>query len=1398
MFTRHHDLRPSSPRPAGRPGLVAAVLAVLAATVLPAGSGHGMPPPGPGNTRGLPESVRRKLVADPDLFYPRKGFRNVIERQKESRREIRAELLRNGLAPSAADMEVNSRITVTRFCPVLCGLYTDKPSPDWPVADLVDQLFSLDYGQTNTLGQPGSMREHYRDMSYGTFDLQGGVFGWFPVPEARAYYASDDNGLGTDRAVGETGAFIRHTLQSSDGTVDFRTYDNDGPDNIPDSGDDDGYVDLVMFVHPNSGGECGDDDIWSHSFVYSGWAQHNSQPFFTNDIGHDGQPIKVDDYVIMPAISCTSGGRIEIGVFSHEFGHALGLPDLYDRTAVDPAGAVTSGGMGLYCLMAAGSYGGDFGHPEVPTQMCAWSKESLGWLQPHEIICDESRSLYYLGDAPDAAKLWTGGDYATGEWFLVENRQKKDWDRYLSGDGFLITHIDNNVTTQNDEPCPTGNPCLAGHYQVMVVEADNTWEMQGPNPNIAGPWFGEPTDFFNAANNATWNDLTLPSSRNHTGGLTGVSVENIGPSGLKMMADFSVGLTCSPTPSLAVVNTRITGGCDLVGFLDPGETVSLGVTIRNQPTAAAATAITGTLTSLTPGVSVVDGSVGFPSLSGGKFGTTIVPFRVLASGAVACTTTATLRLSLAAAGGYAVSQDFTVPLATDSLFVPINPFEDTIEGPTDNGWHHRADVNSDDWTRSTNGNHTLGAVPGHSWFSAAPATGKDVSLLPPAIIPSATTVLSFWHRYDTEDDWDGCLLELSTDAGDTWIDVGDLTDVGYDDAVMVNPQSTISGRRCWNGLSDQFPLFQQVTLNLGPYAGLPCQLRFRLATDLSTTGTTPLTGWNIDDFNVTNAQILRQVCEATPLCTDQETAAPLFAGLDSATNPNTSSCDAVDLKWSAATDASPPVSYLVYASTTSPVPLTTPVASTTALKYRVTGLAPGATWRFVVRARDAQGNVDANTVERSVTLSCDLPVLDIASTALTPVDECDDDGRPDNTETFALSVILRNTSFSNASGVSAVLRDDSGNFTVPVANAAFGAIEARHDGAADHPFEFIVTGNTLCQATGRLALDITAAGGYAVTRTVELLLESDESLVDVDYVTDVESPPAAPLTHSAEDGADAWAIVTSDAFSPTHSWFHPDAGSVTNSALVSPPLYVSANSVLSFRHRFVLEEGYDGAVLEVSTDGGNAWTDIGASYNSMQEPLGPVFGSPFQPGKAYWSGDSGGWLLESINLGSMTSALGEPHYAGRTVLVRWRIGCDDTNTSAPFVGWWIDDIVLTNTRVSTLSCDATPSCAISGAPESPKPPVATVLNQNRPNPVRGSTSISFVVAPGDAGPVRLNVYDVTGRRIRGLLDGPRDAGAFESAWDGTDDAGRRVPPGIYFYELVAGGHRQVRKLMIAD
>ena len=95
------------------------------------------------------------------------------------------------------------------------------------------------------------------------------------------------------------------------------------------------------------------------------------------------------------------------------------------------------------------------------------------------------------------------------------------------------------MLTQNDEACPGGNPCPAAHYQVMVIEADNQWEMQTAAPPVLGPWFGEADGLLQRREQRQLGrSSTCPRRRDHAACHTGVSVHNIGPSGDKMFAEL--------------------------------------------------------------------------------------------------------------------------------------------------------------------------------------------------------------------------------------------------------------------------------------------------------------------------------------------------------------------------------------------------------------------------------------------------------------------------------------------------------------------------------------------------------------------------------------------------------------------------------------------------------------------------------------------------------------------------------------------------------------------------------------------------------------------------------------------------------------------------------------------
>ncbi|MBZ0252373.1 MAG: M6 family metalloprotease domain-containing protein, partial [Candidatus Methylomirabilis sp.] len=325
------------------------------------------------------------------------------------------------------------------------------------------------------------------------------------------YYEGGCNGL---CGAGKVKTLITESVAALDAGVDFGAYDNDGPDGVPNSGDDDGYVDFVAFVHAEAGGECGGANVWSHRFSLSGWGVWNGVA--TDDARAGGGFVRIDDYVIQPALACGGVDMIEIGVFSHEFGHAFGLPDLYDTDG-------SSNGAGEWDLMASGSWGGNGYTPESPSHMSAWSKAFLGWVEPLEM--DVSQAAAQVPDAETyaaALKVPFGAGVDADEYFLIENRRKIGFDASLRTGGLLIWHVDddrwggpgssNNANTRECEDGPVNGPCADGmHYTLALEQADGRYDLEGDvNRSDSG-------DPFRAGLNDAFGADTTPWSRPYSG-----------------------------------------------------------------------------------------------------------------------------------------------------------------------------------------------------------------------------------------------------------------------------------------------------------------------------------------------------------------------------------------------------------------------------------------------------------------------------------------------------------------------------------------------------------------------------------------------------------------------------------------------------------------------------------------------------------------------------------------------------------------------------------------------------------------------------------------------------------------------------------------------------------------
>lgn len=91
-------------------------------------------------------------------------------------------------------------------------------------------------------------------------------------------------------------------------------------------------------------------------------------------------------------------------------------------------------------------------------------------------------------------------------------------------------------------------------------------------------------------------------------------------------------------------------------------------------------------------------------------------------------------------------------------------------------------------------------------------------------------------------------------------------------------------------------------------------------------------------------------------------------------------------------------------------------------------------------------------------------------------------------------------------------------------------------------------------------------------------------------------------------------------------------------------------------------------------------------------------------------------------------------------------------------------------------------------------PSSFTLSQNSPNPFNAATQIVFDLPGGETRPGRLELFNILGQKIKTLIDEPLPGNRYRVEWDGTDEAGRRVASGIYFYRITSD-QRQITKRM---
>ena len=260
-------------------------------------------------------------------------------------------------------------------------------------------------------GATGSARDYYYDNSHGEFEPVFDVYG--PVRASKSYSDYGMSDYASAKAVIEGCRLL-------DDQVDFSRYDEDG----------DGQVDMVLMYYAGYGEADSPygDTIWPH--------ESNLETLGLGPVTLDG--VQLNTYACTNELNYSNGTKdtlCGIGTACHEFGHALGLPDLYDTNGESNGQA---GGMYSYSLMCMGMYNNS---GRTPPYFGFEERLLLGWVKESDFREFDETGTYTLPPVNELVVYRTYTDM-NGEYFLYENRTKTGWDRFIPEEGLIVCHVD--------------------------------------------------------------------------------------------------------------------------------------------------------------------------------------------------------------------------------------------------------------------------------------------------------------------------------------------------------------------------------------------------------------------------------------------------------------------------------------------------------------------------------------------------------------------------------------------------------------------------------------------------------------------------------------------------------------------------------------------------------------------------------------------------------------------------------------------------------------------------------------------------------------------------------------------------------------------------------------------
>jgi immune inhibitor A len=353
-------------------------------------------------------------------------------------------------------------------------------------------------------GSNKSMRDYYLEASWNQLDITGQVNNqWCSATGKRKDYVDE---IPVNRHYPHAQKLVEETVLQAkkQGNIDFNEFAQEGK------------IDILIVVYSGAG-----LDTKLNIKYIRPHQDRLPQPLEVQD------GVWVDKYCLVSELPFD-----DLGCYCHEVGHILGLPDLY-KEGYSPV-------VGSWCLMAIGDHNDNGKSPAHPS---AWCKLQLGWRKPQLIpelphlekipaVTDDDSVIYKM------EVQGSGG----GEYFLLENRQQKGFDRYLPGSGLLIWHVDENKCVHQ---APNSDP---DHFFLTLVQSDGKDELQmdmtaliRKGGDVRNKLGGDEGDAYPGVTlNRSFDDKTHPNSDSNTGHRSMVSVTSISDSNEIMQAQMGI------------------------------------------------------------------------------------------------------------------------------------------------------------------------------------------------------------------------------------------------------------------------------------------------------------------------------------------------------------------------------------------------------------------------------------------------------------------------------------------------------------------------------------------------------------------------------------------------------------------------------------------------------------------------------------------------------------------------------------------------------------------------------------------------------------------------------------------------------------------------------------------